>query len=347
MKLKIYGAGSIGNHLTQASRRMGWEVHVVDPSDTALHRMKHDIYPTRYGAWDDSIVLHRLGSEPSGGFDGIILGTPPDVRMALARRMLKEGPRFMLLEKPLCGPSCTGLSEFMIELAATPTKAFVGYDHAVSPAVTFMRELLPQIGRFVSIDCEFRDEWGPIFAAHPWLSGPKDSYLGFRERGGGASGEHSHALHLCYTLMRDVGWGEDIRVSTSVVMSDDGDYDLHSTFLMCSEKGVVARTTQDVVTKPTNKRARVDGTNGHVEWRGAFGAMSGDEVHWRIGEKTQVKTFPKKRPDDFFAEVTHISDVLSGKVAYNDSPIRVESGAVVMALLAVAAKKKEGVIHLE
>lgn len=347
MQVKIYGAGSIGNHLAQASRRMGWGVHVVDPSQEALRRMKQEIYPARYGAWDENITLHKLGSEPIGGFDGIILGTPPDVRMALARRVLAENPKFMLLEKPLCGPSCKGLSVFMQELSATPTKAFVGYDHAVSPAVTFMRELLPQIGRIVSIDCEFRDEWGPIFAAHPWLDGPKDSYLGFRERGGGASGEHSHALHLCYTLMRDARWGDLIRVATAVSMSDDGDYDLHSTFLMRSEAGVVARTTQDVVTKPTNKRARVDGTNGHIEWRGAFGAMPGDEVHWRIGDQTQAKVFPKKRPDDFFAEVTHISDVLSGKVPYDDSPIRIESGAVVMALLAVAAGKREGVIRLK
>ena len=29
-KVKIYGAGSIGNHLAQASRRMGWSVDICD-----------------------------------------------------------------------------------------------------------------------------------------------------------------------------------------------------------------------------------------------------------------------------------------------------------------------------
>jgi len=60
MKVKIYGAGSIGNHLAQASRRMGWEVAVVDPAAVALERMRKDIYPARYGAWDGSIELYRL-----------------------------------------------------------------------------------------------------------------------------------------------------------------------------------------------------------------------------------------------------------------------------------------------
>ena len=39
-KVKIYGAGSIGNHLAQASRRVGWDVAVVDPDAKALDRMK-------------------------------------------------------------------------------------------------------------------------------------------------------------------------------------------------------------------------------------------------------------------------------------------------------------------
>ncbi len=38
-------------------------------------------------------------------------------------------------------------------------------------------------------------------AAHPWLAGPQDSYLGFWRRGGGASGEHSHAIYKVYEFM--------------------------------------------------------------------------------------------------------------------------------------------------
>ena len=40
MKVKIYGAGSIGNHLAQASRRMGWDVDMCDTDPKALERTK-------------------------------------------------------------------------------------------------------------------------------------------------------------------------------------------------------------------------------------------------------------------------------------------------------------------
>ena len=45
MKVKIIGAGSIGNHLAQASRRMGWDVLVVDVDPKALGRMKNENFP--------------------------------------------------------------------------------------------------------------------------------------------------------------------------------------------------------------------------------------------------------------------------------------------------------------
>jgi len=55
MKVKIIGAGSIGNHLAQACRRIGWEVTVVDKDQAAIERMKNEIYPKRYGSWDENI----------------------------------------------------------------------------------------------------------------------------------------------------------------------------------------------------------------------------------------------------------------------------------------------------
>ena len=53
-KVKIYGAGSIGNHLSRAFRTIGYEVFVCDTDKAALERMKNEIYPSRYGAWDGS-----------------------------------------------------------------------------------------------------------------------------------------------------------------------------------------------------------------------------------------------------------------------------------------------------
>ena len=73
MKVKIIGAGSIGNHLAQASRRMGWDVTIVDVDEKALLRTKNDIYPTRYGAWDNAIRLATPDNVKKGGFDIIMV----------------------------------------------------------------------------------------------------------------------------------------------------------------------------------------------------------------------------------------------------------------------------------
>ena len=49
MKIKIYGAGSIGNHLANASRTLGYSVDICDIDPAALERTKTQIYPSRYG----------------------------------------------------------------------------------------------------------------------------------------------------------------------------------------------------------------------------------------------------------------------------------------------------------
>ena len=87
-RVKIYGAGSIGNHLANASRSLGYDVVICDIDEDALKRTKNDIYPKRYGAWDEDIKLYRVGKEPVGGFDLIIIGTPPDTHLKIALDVL-------------------------------------------------------------------------------------------------------------------------------------------------------------------------------------------------------------------------------------------------------------------
>ena len=50
--MKVIGAGSIGNHLAKAEESE-WKVDVYDCDTEALRRMKEEIYPQRYGSWDD------------------------------------------------------------------------------------------------------------------------------------------------------------------------------------------------------------------------------------------------------------------------------------------------------
>src|SRR3989338_4276473 len=117
IKAKVFGAGSIGNHLTQACRRAGWEVCVVDNDANALNRMKEEIYPKRYGAWDDGIKLYKTGEDPKGGYDVILIGTPPDAHLKIGLHVLKEeAPKVLQMEKPLCSPTLEGLKKLLLDM---------------------------------------------------------------------------------------------------------------------------------------------------------------------------------------------------------------------------------------
>lgn len=339
MKVKIIGAGSIGNHLAQASRRMGWEVAVVDRDPEALERMRNDIYPSRYGAWDPSIELFVSEEAPRGGFDIIMIGTPPHVRMKLALDLLKEKPKLLQLEKPLCAPFDPHLKPFLaaVKKQRAQTKVVVGYDHAVAKSINCVVEFLRRrmIGEVVTLDVEFREHWQGIFTAHPWLSGPKDTYLGYWRRGGGASFEHSHALHLFQHLAKVGGLGEWRSVSAALKLEKRGkvEYDSIAAFSLLTESGKIGRVVQDVVTKPTRKWARLQGTEGFIEWIGS-GHATGDVIRYagkegNLGEEI----FEKKRPDDFYQETLHIKDILEGKVTAKDSPLSLGSALSVLSVL--------------
>ncbi len=350
IKVKVIGAGSIGNHLTQAARRMGWQVVVVDRDPVALERMKIDIYPKRYGAWDESIQLFTTEQEPKDGFDIICLGTPPDVRMKLALAALSERPKILQLEKPLCTPSLAGLEDFLAAYKIqTDTIAVIGYDHAVSRSIFEVLSLIQQgiIGSIQTLDVEFREHWQGIFSAHPWLKGPEDTYLGYWQRGGGAGGEHSHALHLWQLLARHSGFGAWVKVGSAMEKRqlNGAEHDILTAFNFITESGKVGRVVQDVITYPTRKWARLQGENGFIEWI-ANGSPEGDVVRYKIaGQEVVEKVFAKKRPDDFYQEMLHIQDILDKKVIANDSPISFESGLAVMKILqAVYAQPNETLV---
>src|SRR5690606_29875532 len=108
IRVKIIGAGSIGNHLAYGCRRQGWEVVRCDSDSEALQRTRDEIYPGRYGHWDEAIYLAHPEETTREEFDVVIIGTPPDTHIGIALDVLKQRPpRLLLIEKPLCTPSLT------------------------------------------------------------------------------------------------------------------------------------------------------------------------------------------------------------------------------------------------
>lgn len=334
--VKIFGAGSIGNHLAHASRSLGWNVTICDVDQAALDRTQQAIYPTRYGKWDEAIKLSLVKNAPRGGFDLIVVGTPPDSHLPLALAALEEKPKAILVEKPLCPPNLDQAQKLHNMVTETGTFAFVGYDHVVGKAAQETLQAGRQLSTIETIDVEFREHWGGIFAAHSWLQGPQDSYLGFWKRGGGASGEHSHAINLWQFLSGGLGKGRITEVSATLdyVKTDMVEYDKLCLLTLRTEAGLIGRVVQDVITFPSRKWARIQGNDGFAEL--TIGHQPGlDRVEWKTGGgDTQVSTIQKTRPDDFIWELQHIEAVMTGKT--KDSVLSLERGLETMLVVAAA-----------
>ena len=344
-RIKIIGAGSIGNHLANAARTLGCDVVVCDTSAEALVRMQTQIYPARYGAWDAQIDLKLASEAPIGNFDLICIGTPPDTHVPLALGGLDERPRALQIEKPLCPPNLRGVTQLLRRADAGSTTVFVGYDHVVGRAMKRLEQILGDgaIGEVVTFDVEFREFWGGIFQAHPWLNGPEDSYLGFWERGGGASGEHSHALNLWQHLSHILGFGrvEEVGAMVRYVKKGTAFYDDCCFWHLRTERGMLGRVVQDVVTQPVRKLAVIQGTEGTLQWINGYRSGVDAVVLSRIGQEVEIIEVPKTRPDDFLDELKHIDMSLHSGAA--TSPMSLGRGLETMLIVAAAHKsQKEG-----
>lgn len=336
-KVKIYGAGSIGNHLANAARTLGMDVVICDVSKEALERTRTDLYPGRYGQWDDAIELCTNDAAPRGGFDLICIGTPPEHHLPLALDALEEHPAALQIEKPLCQPFAPELETLEKTAAEKQIPVFVGYDHVIGKSALRAETLLKDgaIGEVITFDAEFREHWAGIFKAHHWLAGPADSYLGYWKKGGGASGEHSHALNLWQHFAHVLGAGSVRRVFARLDMVSDGpaEYDRICFMDIQTETGLTGRVVQDVVTLPSKKNALFVGTKGKLEWIANYNSKGDALLLHRPDQDVVIEEIPKTRPDDFIQELTHISSCLDTGA---DSAISLQRGADTLRVLHAA-----------
>src|SRR5690606_34896225 len=114
-----------------------------------------------------------------------------------------------------CTPDLENL-DATLKLAKEKNVAILtGYNHCTTPNTAFVEELLKtkEFGKPLTITANIREHWEGIFKAHPWLSGPQETYLGFYSRGGGACGEHSHGINIWQYMAELLNVGRVTRVS--------------------------------------------------------------------------------------------------------------------------------------
>ena len=228
---------------------------------------------------------------------------------------------------------------------AAGTFACVGYNHTLTANTVLADRQLAEsvIGTPITISARFREHWGGIFRAHPWLNGPQDTYLGFWQRGGGACGEHSHAINLWQHFASMCGMGRirEVSAKLDIVQEESGaNYDRICLIHVITEHGFVGDIAQDVVTEPAQKVVRIQGNQGFLEWYCNF-ASGQDAVLWSDGNHPpQKEIIEKTRPDDFKGEIDHIEQILQRSrpesviEEYTRSPIALERGLDTMLVVA-------------
>jgi predicted dehydrogenase len=343
MNVYIYGAGSIGNHLAHGCRNKSWEVWMADPDPEALRRTREDIYPSRYGSWDESIRL-CMPDELQGAADLVVIGTPPDLHMDIALEVLrKAAPRAMLIEKPLCTPDLKGLAQLVQASKAAGTQVLTGYNHTCARNTKVAEDILKTgvLGSPVSLNVRWLEHWGGIFGAHPWLSGPQDSYLGDYRRGGGACGEHSHGINIFLHFAEVLGLGpvESVSSMMDVVDEDSCCHDRVFHASLKTRSGLVGTVSQDVVTQPAVKTIRMQGERGFMEWYAGYDSQH-DAVIWgENGKEPQTELIPKTRPKDFEGELDEVERLL--RSGASSSPISLEQGIHTMKVIAASYRSHQ------
>lgn len=338
-KVKIFGAGSIGNHLANACRTKGWDVLICDKDPEALARTKNDIYPARYGAWDGNIKLSTVDECREEKFDLVIIGTPPEYHFPIAIDVLKKNQaKAILIEKPMCTPSLEGANEIVKLAKVTGTFVGVGYNHTLADNTVEVEKVLakPVIGEALSLHVRWLEYWGGIFNAHPWLAGPHDSYLGFIERGGGACGEHSHCINIWQHIAHVLNKGKIKSVSAMMDIVDDGQvhYDRLTQLSVETESGFKGSIITDVLTEPAEKMFRVQGDKGFVEWFANYKPGNDALRYWDGTGDVHEQCIAKTRPDDFKGEIEHVGKIMEGTIT--ESPISLERGLDTMLVIAAA-----------
>lgn len=304
----VVGAGSIGAHLSRSLAKAGWMVDVVDISQEAVNRFTSTLFPSRYGQLPPNIKIHGDETRLPASFDGIFVGTPPDTHLPVIERWLPRASRFVSVQKPLTTYRKSEIRQ--LENLARNTLFFSGFNHRVSIGATAFFSLIRD--KFVDvpvvIKVNWKESWDGIMAAHPWLAGPADSYLGHLNRGGGALFEHSHGIDLGLLVGDVLGLGPITSLSSKAALSGNSERSLYDSEIEVSatfQNNSTLQVKQDVITWPAEKSISVQSDDWLITLRPGpreqLSLVSSD------AKVSLESTLEKSREEDFDAEIREIT----------------------------------------
>jgi|688.fasta_scaffold12516_5 hypothetical protein len=307
-KILIFGAGSIGNHMSFAARKLGFKVFVTDIDSKALNRMKNNIYPKRYGKWDKSITqldYKSLNKKREEIFNIIVIGTPPKTHNDILKFCINNLKyKKILIEKPLYVYN----QKFDTNLIKKSKNIFCGYNHSVSKSFQFfLKKIKIHKKKINLVDVKWKEGWSGIIKAHYWLKDEFQSYLGNIKIGGGSLHEHSHGIHLLIiileTLKLDI---VKFKIFKKIFFKKKfkKKYDNFCN-IIGSNKTKIFKYETDLLTFPHKKEISVIGKNISITWSCSH-IKNKDMVEIINKNKIYKKEFNKTRSSEFENELIFI-----------------------------------------
>lgn len=332
----IFGAGSIGNHMAFAARKLKSDVYLTDINPLALKRMKKEIYPNRYKNWDKKIrfIDFKKVFNQKINFDLIIVGTPPNTHIKLFKKCFKKLIfKKILIEKPLCVYNENNFKD--LNKLLKKKMIFCGYNHSISNAYHYFSNLIDKKFKNIEyLDVNWNEGWQGILKAHFWIKNEFQSYLGNIKDGGGALHEHSHGLHL-FQLILDKFKLKIKNFKKNVIINfkkkGEKKYDNY-THMTLSKPNQILKYTTDLISYPAEKKILIKKGcyKATLEFNHKYNT---DNVSFFKNNKLLTsKNFKKTRSSEFEGELKHILKIQNVK-KFSNSNINVITGIKTIKLI--------------
>ena len=335
----IFGAGSIGNHMAYASRKLKLNVDITDISVNALKRMRNQIFVDRYGKWDSKINLVPFKQifKTKKNYDLIVIGTPPKTHFQLYKKISKTIKfKNILIEKPLINYLSNNYKKFN----DVNGRVFCGYNHSLSKAFQYYSKILKKNKEKINkIHVEWKEGWTGILNAHPWLKNEFQSYLGNFKEGGGALQEHSHGLHLLIIIMNflKIKFNKrNMNFFSIKKKKQDKEYDCYTNLTSISGDTFIKYET-DLISKKTKKKIEIETENQNLILIFNYKTNIDAVLIQKDQKILSKKIFKKNRSTEFQTEIQHI--LKSNKKSYLKSVINFKHGISVIKIIRKILKK--------
>jgi predicted dehydrogenase len=328
----IFGAGSIGNHMAHAARKLKLNVYVTDIKNDSLVLMKQVVYKKRYGFWDDKIKIieYKNVFNLKNYFDLIIIGTPPQSHIKTffkIKNKLKYNK--ILIEKPLTNFK-NNLKIFADNKYSIRNKVFIGYNHSISESFLFFIELLKKKNKseLNEINVVWKESWKKIMDAHFWLKKLNKSYISRTRHGGGALHEHSHGLHILILLLNAFKI-KIKKIKKNIFYNKKLKYD-ESVNLDFIEDNILINYNTNLISYKIKKKVMVSGNNFSISWINNF-KKNFDAVIFSNKNITKIYKFKKTRSSEFQNEIKYLLNIKKKDVI--KSNLNISHGIEVMNLI--------------